>query len=144
MGQAAPAVHASAIAHPDRWIPGAIDPASSGSSQVDGRRLREVYTELGLTLYDADNSVEAGIHACYQRMVSGRLKVFTTLRNWLSEFRIYRRDDNGKVLKENDHCMDATRYLVMTGMRYARTAPDYDDPDDRQARWRTRNQATGY
>lgn len=144
MGQAAPAVHASAISMPDRWVPGAIDPASSGSSQLDGRKLREVYSGLGLDLYDADNSVEAGIHACYQRMVSGKLKVFKTLRNWLSEFRIYRRDENGKVVKDNDHAMDATRYLIMTGLRYARTAPDFETEDDRRERGYSRNSSTGY
>jgi hypothetical protein len=32
------------------------------------------------------------------------------LQNWLSEFRIYRRDEKGKIVKQNDHLMDATRY----------------------------------
>lgn len=142
MGQAAPAVHASAIKSRGLWIPGAIDPASAGRGQLDGRKVREEYQKEGLTLTDADNAVEAGIHAVYQRLVSGRLKVFRTMRSWLSEFRIYRRDENGKIVKENDHAMDATRYLIMTGMRYARTAPYYDE-DDRYIR-KTGNSSTGY
>ena len=142
MGQAAPAVHASAIRDRGDWIFGAIDPASVGSGQIDGRKLRDEYAKLGLNLVDADNAVEAGIHACYQRFVSGRLKVFNTCRNLISEFRIYRRDVNGKIVKENDHLMDALRYLVMTGMRVARTLPDYDEdePFNRAAR----NRSTGY
>lgn len=143
MGQAAPSVHADAIKARGAWVPGAIDPASAGASQLDGKRLRDVYNGLGLGLVDADNSVEAGIHAVYQRLVSGRLKVFRTLNNWLSEFRIYRREDNGKVLKENDHLMDATRYLIMTGMRVARIEPSLDDDDMHNARG-SRNQSTGY
>ena len=143
MGQAAPAVHASAIRHPDPWIPGAIDPASAGSSQHDGQKLRQEYVKLGLDLVDADNAVEAGIHACYQRMVSGRLKVFRTLRNWTSEFRIYRRDENGKIVKSNDHIMDATRYLVMTGMRVARIEPSEFDGDSAGS-GRRGNASTGY
>lgn len=143
MGQAAPAVHASAIRTPDDWIPGAIDPASSGSSQQDGKTLRGEYAKLGLHLIDADNTVEAGIHAVYQRLVSGRLKVFRTLRNWLSEFRIYRRDENGKIVKENDHLMDASRYLVMSGMRVSRTAPYLEDEDAPHQRAQ-RNRSTGY
>ncbi len=141
MGQSPPAVHASSIASRGAWIPGAIDPASAGASQADGKRLRDVYNELGLNLNDADNSVEAGIHSCYQRLVSGRLRVFRTLRNWLTEFRIYRRDENGKIVKENDHAMDAMRYLIMTGMRYARTSPEFDEEGPRVA---LRNTATGY
>ena len=34
--------------------------------------------------------------------------------NWLSEFRLYQRDEDGKVKKANDHLMDATRYAVMS------------------------------
>jgi hypothetical protein len=142
MGQAAPSIHADAIKAKGWWMWGAIDPASAGSGQVDGRKLREEYSKLGLNLTDADNAVEAGLHACYQRMVSGRLKVFRTCRNWVSEFRIYRRDENGKIVKENDHLMDAMRYLIMTGMRVARVTPDYDD--DEPSKRVSRNQSTGY
>jgi len=142
VGQAAPSVHASAIKARGSWIAGAIDPASAGSGQIDGRKLREEYTKEGLNLYDADNAVEAGLHACYQRMVSGRLKIFRTCRSWISEYRIYRRDERGKIVKENDHLMDATRYLIMSGMRYARTAPMFDDEDD-YAR-KSGNTNTGY
>jgi hypothetical protein len=39
--------------------------------------------------------------------------------NWLSEFRLYRRNEKGAVVKENDHLMDATRYLIRTGMDLA-------------------------
>ncbi len=142
MGQAAPAIHADAVKVKGEWIWGAIDPASAGSGQLDGRKLREEYQRLGLNLVDADNTVEAGIHACYQRMVSGRLKIFSTLRNLISEFRIYRRNEDGKIIKENDHAMDAMRYLSMSGMKVSKTAPylDEEQPYERT----TRNRSTGY
>lgn len=142
MGQAAPAVHASGIKESGEWIWGAIDPASAGSGQIDGMKLKEEYSKQGLNLIAADNAVEAGIHAVYQRLVSGRLKVFRTLRNWTSEFRIYRRDENGKFVKANDHLMDATRYLIMSGMKVAKTPP-YDDDDEAYHRV-ARNRSTGY
>jgi hypothetical protein len=118
-GQAEPATHADSIKSRGDWIPGAIDPASMGSGQLDGKRLFEEYERMLPELYPADNAVEAGIHAVYRRLVSGRLKVFRSLLPWLEEFRLYRRDDKGKVVKDNDHLMDATRYLIMTGMRHA-------------------------
>jgi hypothetical protein len=74
---------------------------------------------MGLNLQLADNAVEAGIHAAFRRMVSDRLKVFKSLNQWFEEYRLYRRDENGKVVKENDHLMDDTRYLIMNGMSYA-------------------------
>jgi phage terminase large subunit-like protein len=122
-GQAEPEVHAAAIRAKGAWIPGAVDPASRGRSQHDGTRLIEAYRGMGLKLIPADNAVEAGIHKVLQRLSSGRLKVFRSLAGWLGEFRLYRRDDDGRVVKKRDHLMDATRYLVMTGMRAGKTRP---------------------
>jgi len=143
MGQQPPQVHADAIRKRGEWITGAIDPASAGASQKDGSTLIDEYRQLGLGLVEADNTVEAGIMACYRRMSSGRLKVFSTLGNWLREYRIYRRDENGKVVKENDHAMDATRYLIMTGMQFA-TTPPQDEDDDPWQHNRGRSTETGY
>lgn len=142
-GQAPPAVHSSGIRARGDWIAGAIDPASAGANQKDGTKLIDEYRQEGLFLYPADNAVEAGIMACYQRLASGRMKIFRTLRNTIAEIRIYRRDENGKIVKENDHLMDAMRYLIMTGMMYSRTEPSQmDDDDERMARGRS--SVTGY
>ena len=123
-GQAEPAVHTQAIQARGDWIPGVIDPAARASSQHDGEKLLEKYHELGLTrLSVADNAVGSGIYAVWERMSSGRLKVFRTMQNWLSEYRIYRRDEKGKIVKENDHLMDATRYLVVSGVQLASFRP---------------------
>lgn len=119
-GDVQPAVHTSSIQGRGLWIPGVIDPASRGRNQIDGRKLFEIYENLGLNLGLADNAVEAGLFAVYERMTTGRLKVFSTLTSWFDEYRLYRRKD-GKVVKENDHLMDATRYLIMTGPEYATT-----------------------
>jgi hypothetical protein len=118
-GKAEPQIHADAIKSRGSWIPGVIDPAARGRSPKDGLRLMDEYIDLGLSLETADNSVEAGLFACYRRMVSGRLKVFSTLNGFWDEFRLYRRDENGKVVKENDHIMDCKRYLIMSGMAIA-------------------------
>ena len=50
VGEAEPSVHAAAILERGKWISGAIDPASRGRSQMDGRQLLQMYTELGLKL----------------------------------------------------------------------------------------------
>jgi hypothetical protein len=112
-GQAEPSIHADAIKARGEWLTGAIDPAANGRSQKDGTALMDAYIELDLNLEPADNSVEAGILAVWQLLSTGRLVVFKTLRNWLSEHMLYRRDENGKIIKANDHLMDATRYLIM-------------------------------
>jgi len=30
------------------------------------------------------------------------------------EFNLYHRDENGKIVKKNDHLLDALRYLIMS------------------------------
>jgi hypothetical protein len=122
-GQSEPAVHAAAIQSRGKWMPGVADPASRASSQKDGEKLLDEYIRLGLNLSIADNAVEAGLFDVYERMTTGRLKVFQSLTEWLSEFRVYRRDEKGKVVKANDHLMDCTRYLVRTGIYAAQIAP---------------------
>lgn len=115
-GQAEPAVHAAAIRAKGAWMQGVIDPAARGRGQKDGTQLLSAYVDLGLNLSLALNGVEAGIFEVWQRLSTGRLKVFSTLQNWLSEYRLYRRDEKGAVVKSNDHLMDATRYLIMSGL----------------------------
>lgn len=124
MGQEVPSVHAASIQARGKWIPGVIDPAARGRSQHDGQRLFDAYVALGLNnLTLADNAVEAGIHTVYQRMASGRLKVFSTCQNFLAELRVYRRDEKGKVVKENDHLLDDCRYICVSGIQRARARP---------------------
>ena len=96
MGMQEPILHAQAIKGRGAWIPGVIDPAARGRSQIDGRQLIQIYRECGLHLEEADNTVEAGIYQVWQLMSSGKLKVFRSLGNWLSEFRIYQRDTGRK------------------------------------------------
>jgi hypothetical protein len=120
-GESIPAIHAAAIKARGKWtIPGVIDPAARGRNQIDGERLIEIYQGLGLDLEAADNSVEAGIYAVRNRLVSGKLKVFRSLVNWLAEFRLYRRDEKGKVVKKFDHAQDAGRYCIMSGLARAK------------------------
>lgn len=115
-GLAEPSVHAEAIRSRGEELNGVIDPAARGRAQKDGESLMAMYQDLGLKLSIADNSVEAGIYEVYQRLSTGRMRVFNTLQNWLSEYRIYRRDEKGKIVKENDHLMDCSRYAIMTGL----------------------------
>lgn len=122
-GQAEPVIHASAVKSRGVWIPGVIDPASRGRSQVDGTQLLETYTDLGLDLKPAANAVESGIYEVWQRMSTGRLRVFKTLQNFFAEFRIYRRDEKGRIVKQNDHLMDCARYLIVSGLDVAETEP---------------------
>ena len=128
-GQAEPSVHAESIKARGAWIPGVIDPAARGRGQKDGEQLYQMYVDLGLKIQPAANSVESGIYEVWQRLSTGRLKVFKSCQSLLGEYRLYRRNEKGAVVKENDHALDALRYLVMSGLAVATT----DRRDDLKA-----------
>lgn len=119
-GQAEPSVHAAAVKARGEWIPGNIDYA--GANQSDGTRIMSLYEAESLNLNKANKAVEAGLLEVYQRLSTGRLKIFSTLVHTIAEYRIYRRNEKGRIVKENDHLMDALRYLVM-GLENATTKP---------------------
>lgn len=122
--EAEPPVHAAAINARGKWVPGVIDPAARNRSPADGLKLMNSYRdELGLDLTPADNSVYAGLHEVWMRLTTGRLKVFRSMQYFMQEFRIYRRDEKGNIVKENDHLLDDLRYLVMSGIARARVRP---------------------
>jgi phage terminase large subunit-like protein len=113
IGNLEPAMHAAAIRSRGQWITGVIDPASRGRSQVDGQDLLSKYKhEQGLKLFPAKNEVESGIASTWNMLSMGKLKVFSHLSNFAKEYVIYRRDKNGKIIKEKDHLMDCLRYIV--------------------------------
>lgn len=126
MGHSIPLVHASAIKARGAWMMGAIDPAANGRSQGEGRSLIAQYTAAGLYLTPADNAVDAGTNAILQLLSTGRLRIFRHLLNLLAEYRIYRRDENGKIVKRDDHALDAMRYAIMTFNKCAKAVPSGD------------------
>jgi len=142
-GKVEPPIHADGFKARGSWIPGAADAAAT--NQDDGVKVLDIYVGLGLDIVLPNKAVEAGIYCVWQRLSTGRLKVFKTLPNWLGEFRLYRRDEKGKVVKERDHLMDAMRYLVMTGMARGITPvaadEEYEDSDNYVT---GRNRTTGY
>ena len=113
-GEAEPAIHTQAIKARGDWIKGKIDPAARGRSQNDGTQLIQSYLDLGLDITPAKNAVEAGLYKVWEALSTGKLKIFKSQRLWFEEYRLYRRDEKGKIIKVNDHCMDCTKYLILS------------------------------
>jgi hypothetical protein len=136
-GLAEPAVHAEAIKSRGEWMQGVCDPAARGvGSLKDGDKLFDIYRQLGLKLTIADNAVDAGLYDTWQSLSVGKLKVMEHLLNFFGEYRLYRRNEHGQIVKKNDHLMDCMRYLVRSGRSVSRvqmqeeyfTAEDRFDP----------------
>ena len=132
IAQTTPVIHAAALKAWGKEIPWAW-PRDGRRETLEGagKPLANQYQAQGLNmLYDhaqfdgGSVSLEAGIQDMLIRMEGGRFKVFRHLNDWWDEFRLYHRKD-GKVVKEYDDLMSATRYAVMM-LRYARTAQEYN------------------
>lgn len=85
-----------------------------------GQQLKEQYKAEGFKMLaehatwpDGGNKVEPGIHEIRERMLDGKFKVFSTCTDFFDEFRMYHRDENGKIVKTNDDVLDAVRYAYM-------------------------------
>ena len=81
------------------------------------------YQDLGLSLVVGENAVEAGIHRVQGLMSTGRFKVFNTCLPLLAELRKYQRTEDGKIRKQDDHLLDALRYVINTERAMARPRP---------------------
>jgi phage terminase large subunit-like protein len=110
------------------WLPWAWphDGKQSGGKfdAQDQQQLAQIYKKHGLkmlhthaTFEDGTNGVEAGITDMYERMETGRWKVFAHLADWFEEFELYHRKD-GMIVKLNDDLISASRYALMM-RRYA-------------------------
>lgn len=118
-----PAIHSDAIKARGVWIPGVGDCAALILTAHDAEQLILTYKRLGLDLELPDKSVETGIHEMWELLSGGRFKVFASCEAWFEEYRLYRRDEKGRIVKSNDHLMDSTRYLVRSGRARMKTAP---------------------
>ena len=123
MSMGEPLTHAAGIRARGEFLVGAIDPASRGRNQDDGRLLFEQYEAAGLNLVVADNAVEAGLLCVWTLLISGQLKIFSTCGNGLREFRKYHRDEKGNIVKTNDHWLDGVRYWAMSGRHSMKVRP---------------------
>lgn len=131
-----PVIHAAAIKPWGDW-PVAWPHDGLNTEKGTGDELRQNYDEAGLNLLphkatnppdykqgqkegEGGNSVEASLLDMFERMQTGRWKVFKTCRFWFEEQRTYHRDEKGKLVKLRDDVISASRYAHMM-LRHART-----------------------
>lgn len=95
-----------------------IDPSARGLKEEIKRLCPEIQFP------DVDNSVELGISRVQKLLIYNALSFTNKQKELKSEIYIYGYDPDSiergieKPLKENDHCMDALRYVVMGLWKY--------------------------
>ncbi|MGN0276769.1 MAG: PBSX family phage terminase large subunit [Hominisplanchenecus sp.] len=94
-----------------------LDPSARGLQE----EIRRACRQKGLSVHfkEAENDVALGISRVQKLLTYGILSVSPEQENIVKEFGLYEYDkkllDKGKEVpvKEHDHCLDASRYLVM-------------------------------
>lgn len=110
-------------------VPGVVDPTADNNNN-QGDKIYQQYRDAGLELYKANNAVAPGINEVFARFRTGRLKIASHLTEIFQEINTYARDKNGKVIKDNDHLLDAVRYVCVSGLQYARIRDKRKSPWD--------------
>ena len=133
--KAPPSVHAASIQNRPNFVPLAWPHDGNRRDSMGNPGLAEQYRNLGCNMLPfhfenppalgekkGGNSIEVGIMDMLQKMENGQFKVFSTLKEWFEEFRMYHRKD-GKIIPLRDDLMSATRYAIMS-MRFGISGED--------------------
>jgi hypothetical protein len=95
-----------------------IDPAARSRGQVNAESVKSELARFEIYAMDGQNQVEAGISQVRTRIAHGRLEVSSEcagLRDEADEYAAEDRPDGEfKPIKQNDHRLDALRYLCMS------------------------------
>lgn len=125
--------HAAAILSRGSWIPVAWPRDGRQRSQISGEPIAGEYRRAGVNMLpepasfeEGGDKLENGIAMMADRIATGRLKVSRSLGDWFTEYRMYHRKD-GKVVKEDDDLLSATRYALMM-LRYAKSPAELERP----------------
>ena len=94
-----------------------LDPSAAGLQEEIKRKTRDL--PYAVLIRDAENDVALGISRVQKLIVFGLIRFSPHQENAIEEFGTYEYDkksiDRGKEIpvKEEDHCMDAIRYMAM-------------------------------
>ncbi len=119
-----------------------IDPAARIGNLINAENIQSAYARAGLNTINGQNKVDVGIFEVKRRLERAvkksrpeRLHITRNCSQLLWEFTRYRMDpkaEDFKPIKENDHHLDALRYVAMA-RPVAPTSPS--QPSSRRDRW---------
>ena len=126
MREATPVMHAITLKPWGSELPWAWPHDGLQHDKGSGDQLAELYRRQGMKMlperaqYEGErgSGVEAGLMDMLDRMQTDRWKVFSHLSEWFDELRLYHRKD-GRVVKQHDDAMSASRYGLMM-LRFAK------------------------
>jgi len=142
-------LQAAAVNSRGQWIPVSWPrDGYQAKNARHGEQLAQQYRQLGVNMRpehahfqesptagerkESMYSYEATVQEVLSMMQSGRVKVFSHLHDWFSEFMAFHRKD-GNIINENDELMAATMNAIMD-LRHAITEPRKNQGIDHNAK----------
>ena len=132
--------HAMQINASNQWIPVAWPHDGENKDKGVGTKLVEHYRKHGCNMLAksacypkgkldkreklGSQPVQPVIDDMLERMMTGRLKVFSTCVGWFEEYRSYHRNEKGEIVARNDDALKASFYALMM-VRYAKSWNEY-------------------
>jgi phage terminase large subunit len=137
------AVQADAVRSRGSWVPGVFDQSARGRTKDQCERITDRLIDLSLDIFTVDGDTEAAVQEMQGRLSTARLKVFSSLTDWVHQYRAWRRDKDGKLIDDHDGLMRATGLLLLSGLYIA---TDDMTEEEAQQDWAddTRDSTTGY
>ena len=121
------AVHAAAIRTMNKgWIPTIGPPDIESREKGSGLTVSKNYVDNGVDIPytfsnpDGTKHIAPGIIDLYNRMRTGRFRVFRTCIEWWDEQFRYHKDERGNIVKKDDDTMDSVRYGSQMVQRYGK------------------------
>jgi phage terminase large subunit-like protein len=138
--------HIEAIKTKGAWIPGGHDPTSG--VRDNGTMRSDFYRSKGLDIVAGNNAIIGGISSLLSQFETGTLKIFSHCEQLLKEYRLYRydsKDPNKPARDQQDHLLDALRYVDSVFEWIAKSKTSTEPMDYRQHKSRMhRDSTTGY
>jgi phage terminase large subunit-like protein len=120
MSDSLPAEHASRMRQIAPHVKVAWPHDGNQREKGSGQQLAELYKREGLVMLPSHSTfprggydLEAGVEETRVRMASGRLLISRECLPLINEITMYRRDQNGQIVKKNDDALSALRQCVM-------------------------------
>lgn len=116
-----PAIIGQALRRRGSWIPCVMELEGRGRSVQEGAALASQIGEAGVEISGVKVDQGAALASVATRITSKTLLVYDTLASWRSEYRGYRKDEDGKLPKSHDNLMRLTGVMVACGLDVAIT-----------------------
>lgn len=108
-----------AIRDRESWIPGLFDHMAHRRTIAEGQKIVDRMVSNHLDIITARADYESSVSEMESRLTTKRLRVWSNLPTWLSQYRAFRRDEKGQLPDENVGLIRATGMLAMHGMAVA-------------------------